>query len=78
MDQLGLPSISTINTTHHEFENALAKMTALMYRAGMNTRFFYYHSVMLISIIRGNQGRPDANNDVPTKEEGSNTCMKYM
>jgi hypothetical protein len=39
MDQLGFNSNHAKNTTLHEFENALAKMTALMYWAGT---IYYY------------------------------------
>ena len=44
MEQLGLSELSNTNTTLHQFENALAHMTALMYWAGMAKHFMHLPS----------------------------------
>jgi hypothetical protein len=41
MEQLGLTFETYTNTTLHQFENALARMAALMYWAGMTMGFVY-------------------------------------
>jgi hypothetical protein len=54
MEQLGLypqypgETISPTNTTLHQFENALASMTALMYWAGVHKYAKCHHLNMLI------------------------------